>query len=605
MVTFWLTAAFLLQTQANDDLLTSNCARRLEGEPLADCLAETAEALAAGGSDAVACSDLQGNCPEARRVLVQLSSKRLPPMHVSPPPSSVAGAAEVESTSAARASKNAGLGLTTGHTKAASLAISSDHTQATPQPNPVGPAGGRGSTAQASRSLTSSATASTQPLQKGAVPAVDSAGLAPLPPPPSEVLASAEAKSQPDAAAAPVKSARRFERGKAALHRGAALLQQALRSGTQSTSAAIFWIIFSLVIFLAVCLPFGMEWLHALVGHAVPWRSRPPPAFHNAPATGSASMASEASLRWQRRDETRRNSSSCGLTVSSPQIPAPSASSVMHTSATLPGVSEVGGLPDKPLLSKISGQQNQQLLGPLIPPSPLPSARAPPPLVGSKRYCPQLCPGLVVPRGSECVLAVQPLPFTSGREAAGSNVEVLDLRGKPVLRAKVARPLQWPQLDNDLASPTWSAVTVPAVTLRMLQPVSTPGLTPAASGRLWDSSVLSVCREGITSDGRRTIFIHDANGRLFGTLAKDPARSRYSLTSTRGDGSIFFDGIFQNHAILIVNDQQEPLADAEPCNMAFNPQGKYYRLRVSSGVDVGLMLVGLVCIDEMEDAQSD
>mmetsp|Transcript_81538 Transcript_81538/g.189381 ORF Transcript_81538/g.189381 Transcript_81538/m.189381 type:complete len:535 (+) Transcript_81538:99-1703(+) len=243
-----------------------------------------------------------------------------------------------------------------------------------------------------------------------------------------------------------------------------------------------------------------------------------------------------------------------------------------------------------------------QYTGTPVPSSPLPALPTPPAVVNPKRFCPQLCPGLVVPRGSECVLAVQPLPpgNPSLQDPAGLTVEVLDLRGKPVLRAQVARPLFWNQVDGDTLNPVLPRTSArqPAVMLRMLQPVSS---NDSAGNRI-DSSVLAMCRDGETADGRRHMFIFDAKGRLFGRLAKDPTRPRYNMVSSRGDCGLVFDGLFSNHAVLISNEHQEQLADAEPCNMAFNPMGKFYRLRVASGVDVGLMLCGLVAIDEMEES---
>ena len=64
---------------------------------------------------------------------------------------------------------------------------------------------------------------------------------------------------------------------------------------------------------------------------------------------------------------------------------------------------------------------------------------------------------------------------------------------------------------------------------------------------------------------------------------------------------------------MLVSDgvHAEPAADAEPCTMSFDPQGSYYRrckglckatdrLRVSSNVDVGLMICCLLSIDAAE-----
>merc|ERR1719316_2047921 len=51
-----------------------------------------------------------------------------------------------------------------------------------------------------------------------------------------------------------------------------------------------------------------------------------------------------------------------------------------------------------------------------------------------------LCPGLVVPHGNECILAVPFLPLTHspGRDMAPLNVQ--DLDGKSVIQADVVMP---------------------------------------------------------------------------------------------------------------------------------------------------------------------
>lgn len=226
----------------------------------------------------------------------------------------------------------------------------------------------------------------------------------------------------------------------------------------------------------------------------------------------------------------------------------------------------------------------------------------------SKRFSPLLCPGLVVPRGSECILAVR-ISQTTG--SAPTTVEVLDLCGKPVLKAQVARPLQWSQANCQMIKmPSWIA-RPPAVTLCMLQAMPGSGLLESIHGRP-DSSVLATGRECVMPDGHRHMFFHDANEKLFGRLVKDRTRSRYVFNTIHTDpmedqadgkkGTVTFDGIFSDHVVLVSNEHQEPLADAEPSPMPFCPQSKFYKLRVASGVDVGLVICGMFAIDVMETA---
>jgi len=61
-----------------------------------------------------------------------------------------------------------------------------------------------------------------------------------------------------------------------------------------------------------------------------------------------------------------------------------------------------------------------------------------------------------------------------------------------------------------------------------------------------------------------------------------------------------FDGIFHDHTTIVTNEMNEQLADSEPTTMSFDLQGKFYRVRVASGVDVGLIISGLLTVDAME-----
>lgn len=225
------------------------------------------------------------------------------------------------------------------------------------------------------------------------------------------------------------------------------------------------------------------------------------------------------------------------------------------------------------------------------PSSLVPPVRKAP--VNPKRFCPQLCPGLVVPLGSECILAVRPIsPMPSPRESAMATVEILDLCGKPVLKAVVCRVPKKGYVDSRSDS-------TPAVTLRMLE---------SPHGRL-ESSVLATCFEDTDEAGCRQMRIHDANNKLFGHLGQDlSVVNRYMLRCTGGADprdlkrrcTLSFEGVFGSHTAVIQNEYQEQLADSDDCVMSFNPSAKFYKLRVASGVDVGLMVVCMVCIDELE-----
>jgi len=209
--------------------------------------------------------------------------------------------------------------------------------------------------------------------------------------------------------------------------------------------------------------------------------------------------------------------------------------------------------------------------------------------------CPKLCHGLVVPLGSECVLAVRPAHLNAGRPSA-PNVEVFDMNGKPVLRLDLKRPLQWADaLENPVPS-----VVKPAVTLRMLGKFDSTAAQQQSPADV-QGVILARCREAKRADGQGCMYVYDSQEQVFACLTKDPEKQqRYLLSSIDADFEIIFDGIFRDYAVLILNKRQEQLADAEPCRLSFNLQEQFYKLQINSGVDVGLIICCLVAIDEME-----
>eukprot|EP00441_Pelagodinium_beii_P044333 CAMPEP_0197629934 /NCGR_PEP_ID=MMETSP1338-20131121/7590_1 /TAXON_ID=43686 ORGANISM="Pelagodinium beii, Strain RCC1491" /NCGR_SAMPLE_ID=MMETSP1338 /ASSEMBLY_ACC=CAM_ASM_000754 /LENGTH=455 /DNA_ID=CAMNT_0043201045 /DNA_START=128 /DNA_END=1492 /DNA_ORIENTATION=+ len=241
-----------------------------------------------------------------------------------------------------------------------------------------------------------------------------------------------------------------------------------------------------------------------------------------------------------------------------------------------------------------------------VPPL-LPREELRPPTSGQAKVQ-HLCPGLVVPAGTECALAVKvPPPALGVSKTSDFVIDIVDLSGKPVLKAEVSR-------GTDAMSPslskarTWSDASIPrrdklqkpVVTLKTIQPTGgslvhdrrpgRPSSSSYSSGLLGDSSVLAHCYLATGIDGRVGIDICKSSGSLYGTLVRDETRPRFVMQTENSGVTLFFDGIFEDHAVLITDDMQEPLADAEPCSMTFDVAGKFYRLRASSSVDVGLLL---------------
>jgi hypothetical protein len=204
--------------------------------------------------------------------------------------------------------------------------------------------------------------------------------------------------------------------------------------------------------------------------------------------------------------------------------------------------------------------------------------------------CPKLCHGLVVPLGSECVLAVRP-----AHRRGAPNVEVFDMHGKPVLRLDLKRPLHFAEA---VQNPTPSVVN-PAVTLRMLGRLN----SNSAQQQLADGHgmILARCREAKTADSQSCMYVYNSQEQVFACLTKDPEKQqRYLLSSIDADFEIIFDGIFRDYTVLIYNNRQEQLANAEPCRLSFNLHEQFYKLQINSGVDVGLVICCLAAIDEME-----
>lgn len=210
-----------------------------------------------------------------------------------------------------------------------------------------------------------------------------------------------------------------------------------------------------------------------------------------------------------------------------------------------------------------------------------------------------LCPGLIVPDESECVLTICVLSdiaklsgiSTSNCPAAlassARSVDIFDLEGKPVMRAHVVFP--WPQDAAFKQRP-------PVITLCSTNP-NTPG----------QEQRLSFCRAGGDGGGRRSMYIYDKDDVLFGCIKRDVTRPRYVLTSSRGGLQLLFEGDFHQHTVNVLSDNRDMLSHSEPCSKADSSSGmssssSYYQVRITAGIDVGLIMSGLLSIEAMETA---
>merc|ERR1719267_359289 len=108
------------------------------------------------------------------------------------------------------------------------------------------------------------------------------------------------------------------------------------------------------------------------------------------------------------------------------------------------------------------------------------------------------------------------------------------------MRAHVVLP--WPTQDAGFKQ------RQPVITLCTMNPSTT-----------MQEERLTFCRAGGEGGGRRSMYIYDKDDVLFGCIKRDVTRPRYVLTSSH-----------------------------------------YYQVRVAAGVDVGLIISGLLSIDAME-----
>lgn len=190
-----------------------------------------------------------------------------------------------------------------------------------------------------------------------------------------------------------------------------------------------------------------------------------------------------------------------------------------------------------------------------------------------------LCPGLVVPRCSECLLAVPTVQSCGIPPQSEATFIVRDFHGQQVIRCDVRRPV-WSRNERSTI-----------VVLRAVSPRIHEEYPP----------VLGYCQAGPFLDVQKSVMIQDANQEPFASLVKDPRRPFYAMAQVAGGPMVVFEGNFAEMSVSITDDNQALLADTFPTDVDFDPvQQKYFKLRVNSRVDVGVLLCCLVSIQLME-----
>mmetsp|Transcript_35652 Transcript_35652/g.56822 ORF Transcript_35652/g.56822 Transcript_35652/m.56822 type:complete len:455 (+) Transcript_35652:63-1427(+) len=174
----------------------------------------------------------------------------------------------------------------------------------------------------------------------------------------------------------------------------------------------------------------------------------------------------------------------------------------------------------------------------------------------------QFCPELIVPQHCECILVV---PLDRDQH---SSFQVTDCNGSCVLRVVPQAP---------------------------------------TAGRLWRATITSstgellaqCCEASYQASNRYAPEFHllQAGGQLWAKLLHSPNQERYVLNFVNG-GVLHFWGNFEERVVNITNETNQLLATTEIGAADFDPNGRYYRLRVAPTADVGLAVCGLLCIGQ-------
>merc|ERR1711879_552601 len=100
------------------------------------------------------------------------------------------------------------------------------------------------------------------------------------------------------------------------------------------------------------------------------------------------------------------------------------------------------------------------------------------------------------------------------------------------------------------------------------------------------------CEADSGSGGRRSALIFDETNVLFANVVYDPNRKCCVLSGGLCTPMVF-SGRFDQHALSVTSNAQEPMAYTEPCQTVFAPHIPHVKVRVLSGVDVSLVICGL------------
>jgi hypothetical protein len=192
-----------------------------------------------------------------------------------------------------------------------------------------------------------------------------------------------------------------------------------------------------------------------------------------------------------------------------------------------------------------------------------------------------LCPGLVVPHGNECLLAVPILETPRFQAMDVATLNVQDMQGKTIIQAEVVMS----RMSSGSGMQHRPLVVLRAGTELRIGNQSLP--------------LLAYCKGFHEGTSLNYVYIYDSRDELFAQIQKNSENS-YVLTNNRSGSQLFFRGNFKGHSTNVTNAQQHVLAETAPAVMPFDAYGSYYKLRVTAYVDVGLILCALLSVNTMD-----
>lgn len=198
-----------------------------------------------------------------------------------------------------------------------------------------------------------------------------------------------------------------------------------------------------------------------------------------------------------------------------------------------------------------------------------------------------LCPDLVVPEGTECVLAVPVVAGVRGApEGSARPIAISDKHGKTLLQVVIDRVSQrrgGMQLEERIA-------------------------LKSARG----NTTLAYCEMSRQeAGGHNMCLVFKEDGDLFAKLDCDGTRKtdehmdtleHFELSSAVGGWHLDFYGNMADKNLNVTNEDSQLLATAEAADFSFAHPGTAYQLRVAPLADAGLILCVMMALDWVQAA---